>query len=862
MPKLDDAMKVSDLAAPPPGTRKSALFPPGLGVTVSATGGVGRLSPLPSSPTSRHYGDDDDENDDDGEENGVLQSMEIISIDGSLGEFRPSPVPTPDAEQPTFVIDGVTRDDSRARAKEESGVLGRPKKSSESKRSASASASSLSSSAKPQPLVIDTKIGQGMPITVDRPSTNGSGRSASGIAAGKAASTSGVHSTPVSTTPPSSPPRERMKTSLNFPAKPAGAESVYVNGNGSVTPPLSPPPSIPLPDLPTNTRFSVLSGSGGDALPSSMLLSTHADTSAPSTTTSPSFVNALLGLNAGPLTPVPVPPSAFRLRARTLSPAKRPSTSPQTHHFYGSPTPSSATLLTSPLSTYATATQVLVLQNHIARLETELGAAKAQVQDVSRVMTDALRAAETRENKLVERLELLERAFFKNAVGDDDAGSSSASKGARDPADREHKPATTITTTATTVAVPPIVEEPVVISAAPTENTRADASAATTSSPDKALPPIPTPIILMQELSPPMGRPLRRSRTLPPTLFQDIPEHHTIDVGVIFRSSSRQRDRLFSSASEDGHATGTHVRSTRAVRRKSMMRPSAFATASVGAALPKKSSASSIRSRSRSISRSRSRTVNGASSKAGLAVLDEAYWALRPIPKRSVTEPVEDVYQSFEAEVEAEAELERWGTMSLFTSAQFRRKRTLPVVNPDSASSTLMAPSGPTPSLSQPPSPRLSSVSIPKRRPTLSLGRDASRTARLSVYSAYSALLSPAPISPLPRSPPSKVTALVEAERAESRASSLAAVDNNHNNSSGEQTLSVPTPAIRQAYSPTNSNSNPPSGGPPSPSFEQLVDLLEDLAARTPTAARPSFESLGATISPTSPTRATIGTPS
>lgn len=496
----------------------------------------------------------------------------------------------------------------------------------------------------------------------------------------------------------------------------------------------------------------------------------------------------------------------------------------------------------------------MLMQEHIARLETELSVARAQMDDIARTMMEALAASETREKNLEQRLELLETALsnspsaFADAEGRGEGGIPGPPRDVslQNTAGLEHN--TTNATTVRTGSGP--ARQDVYLGKGTLDIHIPSVVIRTGTTANKALPP--TPLVLIYELSPPMGRPLRRSRTFPPNLFIAT---RVIDVGVISRPPGRLRDRIRSSASEDGHATGTHVRSTRTVKRKSMIRPYPTITTATSPRSPPSLS----RSRALSRSRPRSRTI-GAGSKTDDIVRDEAYWALRPAPKRSATEPPIDGYLA--SELEVEAELQRRGTMSLFTSAQPRRKRTLPVVSPRVTSPSARTVSGPSlpipPSSPTPSTNRLPSVT--KRRPTLSLGPNGNHAAFL----ANSAVLqSPAPpFSPFLRSPASRVIAL-ESERASSRASSLAAVDNNHQSGhySIEQTLTVPSSASLSHLSDTPSNPNSASGGPPSPSFEQLVDLLEDLAAKTPNATRPSFESLGVAasrvnsmLSPASPT--------
>lgn len=712
------------------------------------------------------YGDDDDNRSD--AVKGGEDRVERISIDGDLGEFCPSPGPeqqrfsaSPTAESPSQPQLSPTTTSGGSGVGPETSNTASSSDSYPSDRSSLDKEKNSSESERLAPILVTEPT--------PRPSTTSSGSTNTATATPTTTATASVSFFSKST---GSPKKEKLTNGLHqFPM--AGA----VGGTGSMTPPLSPPPTMPLPLLPTSRRPSLslvgalASSSSQSGSSPTRLLTPSTISSLPSTSTSlitsspteaPAADSVPRHASAASLTP---PPSSFvRLRARTLSPAKRPSTQPQFHTIHG------------PLSSASSSSSTFVLHSTVTRLEAELVVTSAQVEkmaEVTKTMMEALRAAEAREALLLERVERLERAVSASALRRSIEASPSPRDGVR------------------------------AIEASPSEGSSgcgndggglfSESPSTATATADKSF-----PIATAQEAHPPSRRRLPRRRTLPPEVFH-VGSLGSITVGVIRRAPSN--------ASEDGRSTGTHLRN-RANRRKSLTRS---------------------RSRSRASSPSDRwlkppRCSTAVPSPSAVSVVESFYSALAsPSP--------------IAAETQMEAEFERRGTMSLFTSVHPRKKRALPLSSPtvSSISPPLSSTTGTT---------ITEGTLAAKKRPALLLQRTGSSDTATSIDSPTS-LNPPLLMMRVPRIP---TGAAPNTERS-SKASSLAAVDNNHLDSQAtqrsstiSQTLLVPSSLSR---SDSNSTSNSPSvGGPPSPSFEQLVDLLEDLAAQTPSSSglHDSFE--------------------
>ncbi|KAF8323999.1 hypothetical protein DL93DRAFT_73522 [Clavulina sp. PMI_390] len=966
-------------------TRLSRLIPPGLTFALSSS------TPLPSSgqgvehiatsPVSTGYDTEDDSRD-------VLRSMEVISIDGSLGEFRPSPVGTPDPGQENFRFPARSPSPSSpapaersaaspiaevaAPAVDEDGYAAdvysdrenAPKRStSNGKRSAKSSASVTSKKSKASsgsssrrrrkrsettesqklkaltPLIIDTNVditplfAEDQVLSGITATTTSTSPPQTAIFLGKTAvSPTGDRNGPshlhasTSTSPisvdkgkgvqfPSSGEEEGEPETKPAPRSRAGS------ANSKSKAPSSPPP-FPLPDIPVLTKTSLLGGASSPLLASFL----SEPTSAPSTGSAAVFGPLS---SASATTPMPAPhpsqshpafsppPSAFRLRARTLSLPKwsqqHHQSHPQAmqhhhhhHHFYASPTAAagSSTQLDGSgdesgappdaFTSGAPATaQVAILQSHVARLENELGAAKATLEDMQR-------AAEERERKLIERLELLEKAVFlnKSASGRATAGSiasvastgsvksfGSASAGPSAGANVSKRVSLVGNGSQTyespqreqsTTPMSPL--SPIsskmgdgddaaellaadVLTVTGTHTLARHSVAAveipiTPNSPPRFPPSagiIPrilqlTPTRQLSSTTDASPSPadagfssapgLRRSNTLPPLAISIAPTAFAGPATADNRPSSVRRERLHSSYSEDGHATGTHSRSNRAAGRKTTARPvlkSIITDTTPGSKL------GSPRGRSRAQSRSRSRvsTMSAADAKRNLEARDHAFGELKH-PKRFSSLPV-----GTDDEDQASSDRgvpERWGAMSLFTSPQPRQKRALPVMGSPSRMSMAVSPNSSTTNLGatlKPPTIEARRSFAP-RRLTLSLDPESS-----SARASAARLLASSTPSPGPHSPRPHLLPLLSSSRA---TSPLATTTEHPSPSAGEQTLTVPRPTTSSSTSSFSSVSNSQSG-PPSPSFEQLVDLLEDLASKTPNAVRGSFETIGAAAS-------------
>jgi hypothetical protein len=206
------------------------------------------------------------------------------------------------------------------------------------------------------------------------------------------------------------------------------------------------------------------------------------------------------------------------------------------------------------------------------------------------------------------------------------------------------------------------------------------------------------------------------------------------------------------------------------------------------------------------------------------------------IPPPSAASGAESFYSALGSpspattESQVEAEFERRGTMSLLTRAQPRKKRALPLSGLNVSSHT-----APMIELTT-----TDSTVATKKRP-IPLRTGSTDTETSTDYPTLAP--STVPTMRVPRFP---AIAAHDSERS-SMASSLAAVDNNHldsratqRSSATSQTLIVPS---RFSRSSSNSASDSLSvAGRSSPSFEQLVDLLEDLAAKTPSVSGAPFE--------------------
>jgi len=699
------------------------------------------LSAQNQSTFGDYAGYDDDDDGKEGDER-----IERISIDGDLGEFRPSPGP----EQQSFSA-SPTGSQSHSQlsptTSAESGVG--TESTSGSPSSAHSSLEQKKSSESERRLQTPILITEPTP----RPSTTSSGSTrTAAIAASNSLSMN---------RPTGSPKKEMTANGLHpFP---------MVGSAGGMTPPLSPPPDMPLPVPPTPASRPSLSLVGAIRPPSSQssfspsrLLTPSTISSLPSTSTSiitSSLSDALIradtvSRHASAASLSPPPPSSFaRLRARTLSPAKRPVTQPQYTPVQGS------------LSSASSSSSTVVLHSTIMQLEAALAATNARVENMTEVTTtvmEALRAAEAREALLMERVERLERALSNSALQSPVKHNLTPRDGVR------------------------AIEGPLSHGEANgsgyghTSGSSSGSSGTPTATADRAA--ALATAILARDFSPPTARRLRRRRTLSTEIFP-AGLLTSIDVGFI---------RSISSASEDGHSTGTHLRN-RAARRKSLNR-----------------------SRSRSGTRnSRDRWLNAPHLSMAIPPPSAASMAETFYTARGGLSPIT-------ANARVEVEFERRGTMSLLTGAQPRKKRALPLLTPTANKTPTDAATG------------TATNEDTNARPVFFLQHTESSDTAASTDSSTS-LMPPTSTIRAPRFPSH------DSERS-SMASSVAAVDNNHldahathRSSATFQSLIVPSGF---SHSSSNSGSNSPSvTGPPSPSFEQLVDLLEDLAAKTPSAS-------------------------
>ena len=679
--------------------------------------------------------DDDDSRSDDGKDGD--DRVEKISIDGDLGEFHPSPRP----EQQSFSASPTA--DSHSHTSPTAASMG----------SGAGMATTLDSplperfSLEREKKSSESELLPEAPILITEPTPRPSTTS-SGSKLEKAIT--GVYPFPVAATA----------------------------GSGTVSP-ISPPPAIPLPLPPSPTPRPSLSLVGAMASPSThsglsptRLLTPSTISSLPSTSSSiitSSLSEVLVAADAvschasaASLTP---PPSSFvRLRARTLSPVTRPSTQPQFPPVHGS------------LSSASSSSSTLVLHTTVVRLEAALAATNAQVEKVTgttKTVIEALRAAESREAILLERVERLERALGNSAL-------HCASEGNPDP---RHD-------VRAIEASPPRIAR----NDSGNGNSRgrslsgSSGTATATATVSKAA--VFPPAILAQS-SPPTRPRLPRRRTLSSEAFP-LGSLTSVDAGVIRRT--------LSNASEDGHSTGTYVRN-RVTRKKSLKR-----------------------------SRSSSRT--GGIKERRLNTPHQSAM----IPPPSAASGAESFYSALGSpspattESQVEAEFERRGTMSLLTRAQPRKKRALPLSGLNVSSHT-----APMIELTT-----TDSTVATKKRP-IPLRTGSTDTETSTDYPTLAP--STVPTMRVPRFP---AIAAHDSERS-SMASSLAAVDNNHldsratqRSSATSQTLIVPS---RFSRSSSNSASDSLSvAGRSSPSFEQLVDLLEDLAAKTPSVSGAPFE--------------------